>query len=156
MHFTYNAHGKPALTDYPHLFFNLSHTAGLSLLGVHTAPIGVDVERIDRVVEAEDLAKRFFSPADYQWITEPPAEAAAIWSTVLERFYVIWTCKEAYVKMRGVGLSLSLSDWSVNMSLIPVEAAGRVLYAGVIQYDVPGQLWVWQPEPGFCAAVCRE
>src|SRR5690349_12208663 len=58
------SHGRPELAapgDRRRLDFNLSHTDGLIVLAVTDGtPIGVDVERTDRDVDAVVLAERYF------------------------------------------------------------------------------------------------
>lgn len=43
--------GKPYFPQFPEVHFNLSHTRGAVLLGLHDQPIGVDIERIRPVAE---------------------------------------------------------------------------------------------------------
>lgn len=101
--FTTTSNGRPELTGRE-VRFNLSHTAGLVLVGVaRTEDIGVDAE----LVEAErgrdeQLAARVFAPRELAaWRNEPDEWRAT-------RFFDRWTLKEAYIKARGDGLSLEL------------------------------------------------
>ena len=48
---TYNKYGKPEFAEHPEVQFNLSHTRGAVLVGIHDRPIGVDIERIRPVSE---------------------------------------------------------------------------------------------------------
>jgi 4'-phosphopantetheinyl transferase len=88
--------GKPELRDRS-VRFNLSHTRGLVLVGITaTADLGVDVERIEKR-DLEGLAKRVYTEREIStWKRDP------------EWFFDRWTLKEAYMKARGIGLSLSL------------------------------------------------
>lgn len=63
----YSAYGKPEFDGYPEVQFNISHTRGAVLVGVHDEPIGVDIERIRPVSEramrriaGTDTEKAFF------------------------------------------------------------------------------------------------
>lgn len=47
----YSAYGKPEFDGYPEVQFNISHTRGAVLVGVHDEPIGVDIEKIRPVSE---------------------------------------------------------------------------------------------------------
>jgi 4'-phosphopantetheinyl transferase len=91
--------GKPRLhgTD---LQFNLSHSAGEALIGVSPdRAIGVDIEVVHEVVDAEALARAHFTDAERaEW-----SRAAAAPSD--RTFLTCWTRKEACVKALGVGLS---------------------------------------------------
>jgi 4'-phosphopantetheinyl transferase len=88
--------GKPELVDRS-VRFNLSHTRGLVLVGITaTADLGVDVERMD-VRDLEGVAKRVYTEREIGgWQRDP------------EWFFDRWTLKEAYIKARGLGMSLDL------------------------------------------------
>lgn len=88
--------GKPELRDRS-LRFNLSHTPGLVLVGItSTADLGVDVERIEER-DLEGLAKRVYTERE-----------VSTWKRDPEWFFDRWTLKEAYIKARGMGMSLDL------------------------------------------------
>ena len=102
--------GKPRISGpagVPALRFNLSHTHGLAAVAVTLDDeIGVDVERITSPVDM-DLARNCFSPGEIAWLDSTPAAEQP------NRFFEIWTLKEAYLKARGTGLSLPLKEFSV-------------------------------------------
>jgi len=116
--FRYSAHGKPSL-DIPlsgDLRFNLSHSHGLALLAfARGRDLGIDLEFVRRDVAAEQIAERFFSPAEAASLRALPADEK------VEAFFNCWTRKEAFVKARGEGLSLPLDQFDV--SLAPGEPA---------------------------------
>lgn len=63
----YSKYGKPEFDGYPEVQFNISHTRGAVLVGIHDEPIGVDIERIRPVSEramqriaGTDSEKEFF------------------------------------------------------------------------------------------------
>jgi len=90
--------GKPRLHESG-LQFNLSHSAGEALIGVspHRA-IGVDIEVVHEVLDAEALARAHFTNAERaEWSRAPAARDRT--------FLTCWTRKEACVKALGVGLS---------------------------------------------------
>lgn len=105
--FELNPHGKPAIANAlaRPLFFNLSHTQNLAALAVsRSSAVGVDVERIKQVEQVRGLAERCFVEREIQYVFEGD-KAALMW-----RFFKLWTLKEAYLKARGCGLSLSLQS----------------------------------------------
>jgi 4'-phosphopantetheinyl transferase len=108
--FSTGSHGKPAIAGprgHEHIRFNLSNTRGLiALLIVRDHEVGVDVEDIDRKSQTVEVAERYFSPleVDALWAL-PESERRA-------RFFEYWTLKEAYIKARGLGLSLPLEQFS--------------------------------------------
>ena len=98
--FETDARGKPRLLQARGLEFNLSHSAHECLIGISgSRPIGVDVEVLQPVVDAEALARRHFTPSELeQWEREPAAGRERV-------FLQGWTRKEACLKALGVGLS---------------------------------------------------
>ena len=86
--------------------FNLSHTRGLVGCAVTRAgEVGFDVEEARQPAPLE-LAPRYFSRAELDDLkAAPPAERS-------DRFYTLWTLKEAYIKARGLGLAIPLESFS--------------------------------------------
>jgi len=116
--FRTTANGKPELAAnsvlrFSHLHlndlrFNLSHTEGATVFAVvRHRQVGIDVERIRADTNAMELAERFFSRPEVQWLQSQPA------SEQVSSFYRCWTGKEAYIKAQGEGLSLALSSFGV-------------------------------------------
>jgi len=110
--FESNRYGRPSLLGpaAATLGFNLSHTNGLVAYAMAGVPeIGVDVEHVERATVSLDLARRFFSPAEADALEAlPPADRPS-------RFFDYWTLKEAYIKARGLGLSLPLDSFSMQL-----------------------------------------
>lgn len=101
--FTRKAHGRPEIanSDIPPLRFNLTHTNGLSACVVTlNDDCGIDAEQLDAGRSLQAVARRMFSPAEASQLESMDGEAR------LEYFYSRWTLREAYVKARGIGLSL--------------------------------------------------
>ena len=105
--FETNQHGKPCIANplAQPLFFNLSHTQNLAALAVtRTAAIGVDVEKIKSVEQVRGLAERCFADSEIEFVFSGES------GSLMQRFFKLWTLKEAYIKARGCGLSLSLQS----------------------------------------------
>lgn len=100
LHFTADAFGKPRLRDAAFLEFNLSHSAGDCLVAIGDGhPVGVDIEVVKPVADAEALARRHFTATEQ-------AELAGVAGEERQRaFLACWTRKEACLKALGVGLS---------------------------------------------------
>jgi 4'-phosphopantetheinyl transferase len=91
-------YGKPYLKDFPALEFNLSHSESKAIFAITAnEPIGVDIEYKNNNIDFRDLAKSYFSPAEIKSL-----EFA---KNFHEEFLKLWTRKEAYLKMKGIGLS---------------------------------------------------
>jgi 4'-phosphopantetheinyl transferase len=102
--------GKPRLAGISGPHFNVSHSGSWALIGVSDRrPIGVDIELMRRAGGELELARSFFSDAEYH------ALEGLDNSELLQAFYKIWTCKEAVLKALGAGISEHLKDFSVEL-----------------------------------------
>ncbi len=128
--FRYGANGKPALDGDGRLSFNLSHADDLMLVAIsHDAEVGVDVERLRPLPEMADLAPEFLTRAELDRL------ALVDEAERLVTLYRIWTRKEAWLKARGVGLSVPLLS-------VQLESP-----------DVEGELHDIEPALGYVGAV---
>lgn len=116
----YGSKGKPMVRGGAPASFNLSRSNGcIAIVLGHGTEAGIDVERI-RAGEWPDLARRYFAPAEAEYIrTQPPGERD-------RAFFEIWTRKEAYVKAVGDGLSLPLESFRVPTGAISDDGAARI------------------------------
>lgn len=151
--FEYGNHGKPSLRrpepSTPRIEFSVSHSADQALIALTVGRrIGVDIEQIDSSVQTLKLAQRFFSPREASELVALPE------AIQLAGFYRGWTCKEAYLKATGFGLSFPLNKFSVSLDpRLPVELLEVI--------DQPEELNRWRllsldPAGGFAAAVMFE
>ena len=95
---SYGRYGKPYLRDYSNAHFNISHSGQFVACAVSDRPIGVDIQEI--VSYRRNVVKRIFSPEEISQIESRPDRSA--------EFTRLWTQKEAYLKMLGIGFSDSL------------------------------------------------
>ena len=111
--FQYSAYGKPALASHVQkepLHFNLSHTQDLIVYAfTYTRNVGIDIEYIRADIEYERLASHYFSPFEQAELQHLPL------SQRQQAFFNCWTRKEAYIKARGLGLSLALDSFDVTV-----------------------------------------
>jgi 4'-phosphopantetheinyl transferase len=114
--FQYGSHGKPELlshelnSSFQQIEFNVSHSGTIGLIAISVgATIGVDVEVFSPAVKFLQLAERFFAPLETAELKSLKPEKQ------VNGFYRGWTCKEAYIKARGDGLSLSLASFRVSI-----------------------------------------
>ena len=112
LRFVYSKYGKPSLADpVTEIRFNLSHAGESAILGItRSRNIGVDIEAVNRNVECDKLAKRFFSTHERAWLRHLPEEERS------RCFFRIWTCKEAFLKAQGFGLTRSLDSFDIDLS----------------------------------------
>jgi 4'-phosphopantetheinyl transferase len=114
LHFSYGQFGKPELL-HRRLRFNLSHSGDHALMAISQHSVGVDLEFMGRQANAElsgliDLVCHPEEKANLALL--PETEKAAM-------FYRLWTQKEAYCKMLGVGLQQSLDRLRFRATAVP-------------------------------------
>lgn len=150
--FTVNPYGRPAIaaghTAASGLAFNVSHTQGLIALGVtRHAALGVDVESLHGPARPE-LAEHWFSQTENTDLRLTPPAARGL------RFYEYWTFKEAYIKARGMGLSLPLDQFSFRFP----EPTRVCMEIDPAMNDDPARwrLWQFRLNEDFLLAVCAE
>jgi 4'-phosphopantetheinyl transferase len=139
-------HGKPFHAgDGAAPAFSLSHTRGMVACAI--APpqvaIGVDVEANQRDLDVARLATRFFAAAEVAALVALPEPARR------ERFYDLWTVKEAVVKALGLALPPALARVTVR-----IGADGSVEIAPPA--DSPGGAWqveLFTPAEGYRLAL---
>ncbi|MBQ5390650.1 MAG: 4'-phosphopantetheinyl transferase superfamily protein [Clostridia bacterium] len=112
--------GKPYFADLP-IKFSLSHSEEKVILAVSDREIGADIERMRPC--SLGVAKRFFTAKEQVYVFgKAPGEAdfalpkAEQDSALLNRFYEVWTKKEAYGKFVGSGLAATFSADSTERS----------------------------------------
>lgn len=93
--------GKPFL-DSNKYYFNISHSGEYVIFAVSDDEIGIDIQKMDEI--NLKISERFFSPYEDKFIKEYNS---------FERFYIIWTIKEAYIKYIGQGLNKTLNSFTV-------------------------------------------
>jgi 4'-phosphopantetheinyl transferase len=110
-------HGKPMLAEQG-LQFNLSHAGDHAVLAAGNTPVGVDIERTERMKPL--AAKYCMTPEEYALFAQADAPE--------EIFCALWAGKESV--MEGTGLGMSLAPQS--FSLLPLEAG---------DYLIRGERW---------------
>jgi 4'-phosphopantetheinyl transferase len=102
-----NEYGKPRVEPECGLRFNLANSVGLVVcVAGWGGEVGVDVEPYARAGEILELAGEVFSALETVELERLPHEKK------LDRALSLWTLKEAYIKARGIGLSLPLKEIS--------------------------------------------
>ena len=110
INFGKNHYGKPYLKEFEKFHFNISHSGNFVVCAVDDKPIGIDIEKIRYIDEYEEIAKKFFTLNELQYIFGKDFDSKLI------KFYEIWTLKESYVKCCGQGLSIPLKNFSININ----------------------------------------
>ncbi|MCX6245239.1 MAG: 4'-phosphopantetheinyl transferase superfamily protein [Bacteroidetes bacterium] len=111
----YNKYGKPLLSGKQNkIRFSLSHSCGISALAFSLGyKIGVDVEYMNSDFKYGEVSEQFFTSEENSFINAGTEGAS-------DRFYRLWTRKEALLKAIGTGLSGKL-DVDVLQDIRTIE-----------------------------------
>lgn len=112
---------KRPTSNLPNVYLSISHSLNTCAVAVSDSQIGLDIEFSRKPPEKLiNIAKRFFSPDEYEYVKNLP-----------DRFYEIWCKKESYVKYTGEGFSRSFSGFSVfelDKEFEAVDINGKIGY----------------------------
>jgi 4'-phosphopantetheinyl transferase len=142
LRFDVGSRGKPALSDRA-AHFNISHSHHLALIAIsRNVTVGCDIELHDDRFLNENIPAHFFSPAEIAELNALPQPER------LAAFFAGWTRKEAYIKARGLGLSLPLDSFDVSLA----PSARPALHRGCAGWSARA----FEPLPHCSAAVIAE
>jgi 4'-phosphopantetheinyl transferase len=102
--FDYNIHGKPYLKKLPDIHFNVSHSGEWVVIAFSNYRIGVDVERIRKVNLT--IMSNYFTKLEQSFINREC-------DGQINRFFIIWTLKESFIKAIGKGFSYPIETFCV-------------------------------------------
>ena len=141
-----DALGRPRLgAQHRHFDVNWSHSGDGLLIGLgEDLQVGVDLEHMRPRVRALELARRYFVPAEADWLQSLPADARTT------GFLRLWCAKEAVLKAHGRGLVFGLDR------LLFTEHDGALKLAGCDRLLGEPEQWSlreFAPAPGYRAAI---
>jgi 4'-phosphopantetheinyl transferase len=141
--------GKPFLSNYPSLRFNLTHSHGRALIAVaNEREVGVDLERVRREVDVLRLAKRFLSERDQAFIEQgEPAQRH-------ERFLKTWVAREAVFKADGKGMTFPLNRDYLKLTGDGTE--GCLVLGDAESHEGRRPIRLLSLDPGWIGAVSAE
>lgn len=150
--FEYGPHGKPSLATRdraPDIRFNIAYSEDLAVYAFALATeVGVDVERLRVIEDADRVAERAFSPYErraYRALSEGERPLG---------FLTCWTRKEAFIKATGQGLSCPLDSFDVTLA--PGEPAEILRVGNVSGTECGWRLQSFVPSRGFVAALVHQ
>lgn len=128
-------HGKPYAPDLHGIEFNVSHSGRRALIAIaRDQAIGIDIEAQGRRRSVDDIAERFFAPAESRALRALPEASRDA------AFLRLWTGKEAVLKALGEGLSFGLNR--VEFELDEHGQLGAL--RNVASSTAPTDGWNWQ------------
>lgn len=137
---------EPADIRHSKIHFNLSHSGDWVILAIAKTKVGVDVEFTQRKNDVLAIADRYFFGDEIEELFNYPESQRE------ERFFDYWTLKEAYMKARGEGISLGLSNFAFRLN------NGIQLHVEPAIDDDPA-LWQFRclsPEPDYRLSIATK
>ena len=110
LRFTLGENGKPYLTDYPQVHFNLSHSGNRVMCIVSSSECGCDVEKVERRQKNIESVIRCLAESEQR-----QAAVSAV------SFCRIWTLKESILKLSGKGIVIPLRSFEVSLDPLAVK-----------------------------------
>lgn len=161
MEYLEGPHGKPSFANAPDIHFSISHSHEEVMLAISDAPVGCDIEQV-RTMKCS-IVERFFSPCERSLILsslpdagETAAEGRPEYTGDAARaFFRIWTLKESFMKVTGMGLSLGPEQFSIKItdgSPITVKGRGKDDFGGI--FDADYDFAEYDLIPGYCMSSC--
>ncbi|MEM8529462.1 MAG: 4'-phosphopantetheinyl transferase superfamily protein [Chloroflexota bacterium] len=152
LEFHYGERGKPALVSTQQsrqICFNLSHSHERAVYAfAWDRELGIDIEYMRPLDDAESIAEHFFSKREYQQLCALPHEAKK------RAFFTCWTRKEAYIKACGDGLSYPLDQFAV--SFVPEDMTQPLEVYNDPQETARWSVCALQTEADYVAAIIAE
>lgn len=132
--------GKPYIENES-VCFNLSHSGNVVAAAFSECEIGVDIEAVHPANLR--IAERYFAENDRRYLALAVSEQDR-----LNRFFALWTAKEAYLKRHGAGLSggldFSVADENGLLTTVASESfpAAEIFYRSVSGENFGPNVWL--------------
>lgn len=110
--------GQPVLADRSD-FISIAHCDDYVVCAANDKPIGIDIEKIKPV--RPGMAEKICTAEELQYVQDDA-----------ERFFEVWTAKEAWFKMQGTGIT---NFQAVNTLTLPRKVFRQSQYIIQIVYE---------------------
>ena len=128
------------------LEFNLSHSKDYAIYAFGLdRKIGIDLEYIHPMPDMDDFARQFFSLRENVLVNSLSGKQKE------EAFFKIWTCKEAFLKANGSGLTVPINQVETS-----IESDGTVTLISTSEGNEQTETWhlkTLSPIPHYQAAL---
>ncbi len=119
--------GKPYIQNLPDFHYSISHSGTYVVLATADKPIGVDVQEMEMRSDPDNIADRFFSKEENEYLKK-----IADTDERNREFFRLWSAKEAFIKMTGTGLRRELATFTVNLEGMTVTESHSEGVSGYI------------------------
>ncbi len=120
--FITDKNNKPGLVGNP-LYFNITHNRDAFAFAISKHfYVGIDIENADQNIEFIPIINSYFGNEECKFILESQSDAQ-------NRFFLLWTRKEALLKALGTGIAIDLTQIEVskNKNKISEESFDNLL-----------------------------
>jgi 4'-phosphopantetheinyl transferase len=133
---------KPYLfsEDGKSLHYNVSHSGDWIVLAIASSPVGTDIEFIDEAFKFQDILPDNFNKEEATYINHENST---------ERFFILWTRKEAILKATGQGLG-------EHLQITPALNGEHPLHHSLTGADKNWILNSFNIQPGYIGSVAVE
>lgn len=104
--FKTNKYRKPFLFNNK-FYFNISHSCEKVVVAISDSEVGIDIEKISK--PNFKIIDRCFNIKEKNFIFLDNNK-----KNIINRFYIVWTLKESYLKFKGVGLRQRLDSFDFD------------------------------------------
>ena len=115
MEYELGKQGKPYFRNQPEIHFSISHSGDYAICSIGSHEIGNDIERVRS--GREKVAQRFFAKEELDWIYDAESSDTSKRSDISaerdDKIFRIWTMKESFLKVTGLGMSLPLNEFAI-------------------------------------------
>ncbi len=94
--FSKGSSGKPFAVNSG-MKYNISHCGNVAAVAFSDEEVGVDIEKVRKYPPL--VPRRFFTEGEKEYL-----DAARDTDENTQRFFAVWTAKEAYLKLHGAGI----------------------------------------------------
>ncbi|MEP7133406.1 MAG: 4'-phosphopantetheinyl transferase superfamily protein [Chloroflexota bacterium] len=150
--FVYGQFGKPAIKSGQSdkvLEFNLSHSKDLALYAFNwNRRIGIDIEYMIPMADMDNFAEQFFTPRETALINTLSGAQKE------DAFFKTWTCKEAFLKANGSGLTVPINQVEIYFETDEIVALSSI--GDDREQATHWRLDLFNKLPGYRAALAVE
>lgn len=127
------SNNKPVLSSNQ-AYFNVSHTRDAFAFAVsRDFHVGIDLEKVRQSINIHPILERFFSTKEREYILETATKT-------FNRFFLLWTRKEAFLKALGSGIIENLNQIIVSE---PVNFIERGLFDKVVEDSLLNEYFMY-------------
>lgn len=102
---SYGEYGKPYVPNHVGYHFSVSHCDNMVVYVSHNKPIGIDIESIKE--RNPKIERRLYTPNEVAYVESG--------SNPDVNYFEVWTMKESYSKLLGLGLNLPFSSFDTTV-----------------------------------------